>query len=310
MISEEDAQRVSEKSDGIPLWYLGLHFMAIVLGGWATWQLYPHWSFVLILLVHAVILGFLFAPLHECAHGTAFKTRWLNEVALWWVAIVYIMPPNYFRYFHLGHHRYTQIVGRDPSLVLPEPANFRQYLWYNAGLWFWWRNIAWICKHAVGSISSVSQHYVPAKKRHILVLEARILVGVYAAVAITAYSYDVGLVLFLCWLLPRILGEPVQRMMRVAEHVGCAENADSFKNTRTTISHPLIHAIAWQMPYHAEHHLFPNAPFYRLSKLHKLIGDQLIVEPRGYIMGQVDIIKNLLNRPTNQSRAGTHGPML
>ena len=83
-----------------------------------------------------MVIGFLFSPLHECAHGTAFKTRWLNESALWITALVYIVPPYYFRYFHLGHHRYTQVQGKDPSLVLPEPANVGQYVWYCLGLWF------------------------------------------------------------------------------------------------------------------------------------------------------------------------------
>ena len=44
--------------------------------------------------------------------------------------------------YFLGHHRFTQVPGKDPSLVLvlPTPATFGQYLWYCAGLWFWWRN--------------------------------------------------------------------------------------------------------------------------------------------------------------------------
>ena len=137
-----------------------------------------------VLLVHSFVIGFLFSPLHECAHTTAFKTRWLNEAALWIVAVVYIVPPYFFRYFHLGHHRFTQVQGKDPSLVLPEPATFKQYLWYCGGLWFWWRNITWIAKHAVGVVDPSSADYVPARKLGLMVREARVLTAIYVGVAI------------------------------------------------------------------------------------------------------------------------------
>ena len=48
------------------------------------------------------------------------------------------------------------------------------------------------------------------------------------------------------------------------------------------------------MPYHAEHHLFPNVPFHALPAAHALVGDRVVVEPRGYLAGQRQIIRRLL----------------
>ena len=59
-----------------------------------------------------------------------------------------------------------------------------------------------------------------------------------------------------------------------------------------------MNAIAWQMPYHAEHHLFPNVPFHALPAVHALVADRVVVEPRGYLAGQRRIIRRLLDADT------------
>jgi fatty acid desaturase len=261
-------------------------------------------------LLHAFVIGFLFSPLHECAHSTAFKSRWLNETVLWIVAIVYIVPPYYFRYFHLGHHRFTQVPGKDPSLVLPQPANFRQYLWYCAGLWFWWRNINWIIRHTFGSVHPSSADYVPKQRRGLMVLEARIMIMIYLFIVLNAWAGGFMSMLLVCWILPRFFGEPIQRIIRVAEHVGCAETPDLLDNTRTTLTSGFINALAWQMPYHAEHHLFPNVPFHQLPTLHKRVGKKVIVEKEGYIKGQQKIIAMLKNSSGGNESVSSGAPML
>lgn len=303
LVSQADIERLSRRSDALGLLYFCGHYTLIALGAWLTWHLYPGVAFVPIFLVHAFIIGFLFSPLHECAHGTAFRSRCLNETVLWITAIVYVVPPYFFRYFHLGHHRYTQMPGKDPSLVLPEPATFAQYLWYSAGLWFWWRNITWMVKHALGFVDPSSELYVPKSRRGLMVVEARVMVGLYTLIGVVALASGFGTELVVCWLLPRFLGEPIQRFVRVAEHVGCAESPDLLTNTRTTLSNWAVNAIAWQMPYHAEHHLFPNVPFHALPALHRLVASRIVVEPRGYIAGQREIISMLRSHAPQPGRA-------
>lgn len=296
LVSSTDVETLSRRSDSAGLAYFVGHYTLINLSAWLTWEAFPGSLFVPALLLNAFVIGFLFSPLHECAHGTAFRTRWLNETVLWITGIVYVVPPYFFRYFHLGHHRYTQIQGKDPSLVLPEPATFRQYLWYCAGLWFWWRNVRWVLRHAAGIVDPSSALYVPKGKRRLLVLEARIMVGVYVFIGVAANLNGLGLALLICWLLPRFLGEPIQRVLRVAEHVGCTEDSNLMSNTRTTLSNRFVNAIAWQMPYHSEHHLYPNVPFHALPALHELVGSHVVVEPRGYIEGQRKIVAMLRSK--------------
>ena len=304
LVDASVVERLSRRTNLHGLVYLLGHYLLIGLGGWLCWTTFPGPLFWPAFAFQAVVTGFLFSPLHECAHSSAFRSRGLNEAALWVTALVYIVPPSYFRYFHLGHHRYTQVPGKDPSLVLPEPATFGQYLWYCAGLWFWWRNLSWMVKHACGFVHPASAIYVPVSRRGLMVTESRIMVLLYAALFASAAYFGFLWVLVVAWIAPRVAGEPIQRIIRVAEHVGCDESPDLLRNTRTTLTNRMVNAIAWQMPYHAEHHLFPNVPFHALPALHEHVAGRVVMEPRGYIAGQWQIIRNLLDSNTGDRRPG------
>jgi fatty acid desaturase len=41
--------------------------------------------------------------------------------------------------------------------------------------------------------------------------------------------------------------------------------------------------IAWNMPYHAEHHVCPAVPFHKLPELHGLMRTELKETAQGYI---------------------------
>ena len=92
----------------------GILFYLALGSGWLLWPA---------MFLHGIMLSHLFAPLHETSHGTAFRTRWINESVLWFCGIVTIWPPIYFRYDHAGHHTYAQVPGKDPELVLPAPRS-------------------------------------------------------------------------------------------------------------------------------------------------------------------------------------------
>ena len=75
-------------------------------------------------------------------------------------------------------------------------------------------------------------------------------------------------VLFWVWILPCLPGQPVLRLYLLAEHGRCPFVADMLKNTRTTFTNRIVRFLAWNMPYHVEHHTLPQVPFHRLPDLH------------------------------------------
>ena len=83
----------------------------------------------------------------------------------------------------------------------------------------------------------------------------------------------------------------------MAEHTGCEEAPDIMRNTRTTLTVAPLRWIGWQMPFHVEHHLFPNVPFHALPKLHQRMGDRIEhLETDGYVRGHLKILSALAHR--------------
>ena len=68
----------------------------------------------------------------------------------------------------------------------------------------------------------------------------------------------------------------------MAEHGRCAHIANIFANTRTTYTTALVRWLAWNMPYHAEHHAMPNVPFHKLPEVNALCAAHLRETEAGY----------------------------
>lgn len=84
------------------------------------------------------------------------------------------------------------------------------------------------------------------------------------------------------WLLPVLLGQPALRLFLLAEHGDCPQVANMFENTRTTFTTAVVRFLAWNMPYHVEHHVYPAVPFHQLPQLHQRMRDELRVTADGY----------------------------
>lgn len=274
LLEKRERKRLTRRNDAVGLVYLTGHFAAIALGGVAVYFSLGTLMLLPVMWAHGIVLACLFAPMHECSHGAAFRTRWLNEAVYAVVSLVYISQPTWYRYRHAVHHTYTQIQGKDPSMVLPSPTTLRHYFGQLSGWRFWTTFPVVITRHAMGSMRSQDSWYVPKSDLPRIYNEARLMLACYAAVAAGAI-YIGSWAPLVYWLIPRMMGEPLQRWMRVAEHKGCEEGTDVRTNTRSTRTNPLLRALCWNMTYHSEHHVCPQVPFFRLPALNKLIGDRL-----------------------------------
>jgi fatty acid desaturase len=53
----------------------------------------------------------------------------------------------------------------------------------------------------------------------------------------------------------------------------------------------------WNMPYHAEHHLYPSIPFHALPRAHNYIKDKILHLDNGYLAVNQDIVASLGQAP-------------
>jgi fatty acid desaturase len=65
------------------------------------------------------------------------------------------------------------------------------------------------------------------------------------------------------------------------------------ENSRTTRSLAAIRRLAWNMPYHAEHHACPALPFHALPAAHRLLRGRIAVQATGYIAVNREILAGL-----------------
>lgn len=249
------------------------------------------WWVVPAMAVHAIVMAFLFAPAHECSHGTPFRNRTLNETVYWIVCLIYLVPPTFFRYSHANHHTHTQIRGKDLDMM-PERMTVWSYLYYVTAARFWMRNGRWFLCHPFGAIAPTERHFLPASEIPRVVREARIIMALYAGIAALSIYTGSAAALFL-WIIPRLAGEPVMRWVRIAEHAECEEGPDLRTNTRTTRTSAFMRFLFWNMSFHAEHHLCPMVPFHALGRLHQQIGDQLHPVGQGYPAVHAEVLRKV-----------------
>ena len=291
-IDKAALKALSRRSNAAGLRQLAGHGAGLVATGIAiAWAQGSIWL-IPALLVHGVVLIFLFAPLHECIHRTAFASRRLNDAVARVCGLVLMLPPDFFRAFHFAHHRHTQDPTRDPELATAKPATLGAYLLLASGLPYWRERTATLVRHARGH---VDEAFIPPRQRPAIVREARIALLVYAG--ITAGSLAAGTwVAVLYWLGPVVLGQPALRLYLMAEHTGCPLVPDMLRNSRTTHTTWLMRRLAWNMPYHVEHHAYPALPFHGLAAAHELLKDKIAVQAPGYIAVHREILVGLRDR--------------
>ena len=261
-------------SDRAGLWHLAGPLGAVLAVGIAIAVGVPGWW--VLLPVQGVLIVFLFTLEHEATHKTPFRTLWLNEWAGRLAGFLLVLPFEWFRYFHLAHHRWTNIEGRDPELDGGKPETRGAWLWHVYGMPYLASQLRLMAALLRGRAEG---DYLPVGAKARMVAEARWMVMGYVLVAGSLIWSSVALWV---WVLPVILGQPVLRLYLLAEHGDCPRVASMFENTRTVFTTALVRFLAWNMPYHAEHHVYPAVPFHKLPALHGLMREELRITAAGY----------------------------
>jgi len=264
---------LTARAPGQGLLHLAGHLGALALTGAGIALAVPGWP--LLLPLHGVLLVFLFTLQHECTHRTPFASDALCDAAGHVIGALLLNPFLWFRAFHLAHHRHTNQPG-DPELAFPKPVSRTQFWWHVSGLPLWWGAVRLVFRLARGG---ERPPYLTDRTRKRAEAEARMLLALYALAALSLLVSP--LVLWL-WVIPALLGQPFLRLYLLAEHGDCPQVADMFANTRTTLTTAVVRRLAWNMPYHTEHHVLPTVPFHNLPALHGLIRDHLKVTADGY----------------------------
>jgi fatty acid desaturase len=253
----------------------------------AALALAARWPGVLTFTVAVIVIGgrqlALAVLMHEAAHRTLFRSRWLNDtLADWLCARPVWTDVARYREHHLAHHAHAG-TERDPdgSLVEPFPTSrrslVRKLLRDLAGVTGLKRvvglalmdaeriaynvsgDVRWLPRRALfWHIGKLARNAAPA-----LVTNLVLFATLWALSAAWVYA-----VWGIAWLTTYGL---FLRIRSIAEHACTEGGPDPLRHTRTTHASWLARMTVapHQVAYHLEHHLLPTVPYFRLAAMHR-----------------------------------------
>jgi fatty acid desaturase len=275
-VQRNEMKQLMKRSDDAAIRDTLLWFALIIgsaLGGiyfWGSWWCVPFF------FVYGVLYGSSSdSRWHECGHGTAFKTNWMNVVVYEIASFMVMRNSTAWKWSHARHHTDTVIVGRDAEIAVMRPPDLLKVVLLFTGYLDFRYGFTALFRQAFGKLSDDEKSYIPESERPRVLTVARWHMLIYA-VAIAA---AVCLWSFLPLMLiagPRIYGSWHMYLTGLLQHIGLADNVTDHRlNSRTVYMNPVSQWIYWNMNYHVEHHMFPMVPYYALPRLHELLKHDL-----------------------------------
>ena len=296
-IPRKDLKALMKRSDGPALRDTALWFGLLILSGaggiyfWGTWWCVPFF------LVYGILYGSSSdSRWHEAGHGTAFKTRWMNDALYNVASFMIFREPTIWRWSHTRHHTDTIIVGRDPEIAAPRPPDIASLLLNLFALKNSVRTVRHLFLHAGGRMTPEEMTFVPETERPKVYRTARIWLAILACVILACLVMQSILPAMLIGL-PTIYGGFMTIFFGLTQHAGLAEDVlDHRLNSRTVYMNPIFRFLYWNMNYHIEHHMFPMVPYHALPGLHAAIKDDCPEPYPSTIAAYREIIPALLRQ--------------
>jgi fatty acid desaturase len=275
-IDKKALKQLMTRKDGPAIRDTALWFLALGISGLAAMQLWGSIWCVPFFFIYGVLYGSAGdSRWHECGHGTAFKTQWMNKSVYHIACFMMMRNPVVWRWSHTRHHADTIVVGRDPEIALMRPADLMRIGLNFFGLIDTINGVKDMFRIGFNGLNEAERSYVPDGQAKSAILTARIWIGIYIVTLIGVIEMGSILPLMLIGL-PRIYGAWHHVLTGLLQHGGLAENVtDHRANTRTVMMNPISRFIYWNMNYHIEHHMFLMVPYHALPKLHELVKHDL-----------------------------------
>ena len=217
-----------------------------------------------------------FAILHECGHGNAAKSSWINTLIGHYASIFCFLPFLPWKYIHQQHHIWSGHLDKDP--VLKTLNQWQKSKKIPRLVHFAWRS--WV------PLSGFLQHFVYwsyplkiIKATHINILtKIKCMISVlllpmtyliiynYCSPYIHIKDFAVGILLYLV----------MTELVNLPHHV----NLPTFKKKLPVWEQMLVTRSCYypvfvseccvlNFNFHIEHHLYPHAPWYKLRTIRK-----------------------------------------
>lgn len=245
---------------------------------------------------------FAFAGQHEFLHRNAFKSKWINDLCLFYTGVFCFEFGKHERVMHKQHHTYTNHIYKDPELTsyydrsILENEGFRNIPLSRWGYIRQFLDIPYTFKCRLGRIffsacgiavdysgtgwsldewSYGEESGIMADLQRTAILQIMHYAAFFAYFGQTSQGRQE---LVFWWIAPVLLGYPVVNYFRNLEHADCevSKEPNCLRNTRSVRSNILVRLLLWDTGFHCEHHCYPMVPFFNLHKLNELMYESML----------------------------------
>lgn len=277
-LSSSQLAELRKKND----FYAAASTLSVFIGLTLSVTLYITWPSFATLAVAFILVGALQHHLliiqHETLHFTLFSPRWLNE-GVGHLSSYMIGFTMRYRKQHMQHHQYLGF-AQDPDLKnyisYPDRRFFvidalTSVLGLAAARQFVQQNLL--------SSSADKQRRQDIPRKSASFDRGLIGVGITQLALLGTLSYfSSPLTYFLIWILPLLtVAKSLAHFRNVAEHLQVRDVGDPEMSRYRSIRSNWLEAFFFapmNFNYHAEHHLYPQIPFYNLPLASKLLFQQ------------------------------------
>jgi len=291
-LDRKQMKALMRRSDRPGLIWLAQWAAMLGAGAYAIHTTMGTWWVVPVFLAYSIVLAVpSYALSHESAHGTAFRSRWLNELVFWISSFIYFEEPYHRRYAHAGHHTYTMLRGQDTQQAMDKPLMMSGWVKEVSGIGYYTDGIKSMVMYSLGRIDPKIAGVTPESEWPKLIWGARAFVAGYVALIAIAIVFETWIpVIYL--ILPRLIGGPIMILFTLIQHVDMEEDdLDIRKSTRSFETNWLGRFLYMNMNYHIEHHLYPTVPFHALPALSKALDGQLPRPDQGMVATNWKVFK-------------------
>ena len=307
-LDKKTLKQLTLRSDRPGLIYLGLWALFLVASGVLLFFSQGTWAVVPAVILYGAILTVpAYSLSHECAHGTAFRSRWLNELVFWATSFVFFEPPHFRRYAHARHHTYTWIREMDAQMPFSTPLTLKGWLLEVSDLGQYVYDGRHMLRNALGRFDPEVVDFAPASELPKLKWESRIFLALYLALAVAAAAGTLWILTFL--VIPRLVGGVTMQLYTIIQHAELAENQpDLTKSTRSFTTNWFGDFLYANMSSHLEHHLYPVVPFHALPRLREALRDQLPQPSRGLWRTNAEVLAAVWRRSLGRAAVADRNP--
>ena len=300
-IEKKQLKALAKRSNKPGLIYIAQWFVALLVTGSLVWAtLGTIWVWPAMLLYGAFYAVPSYSMSHETAHGTAFKSRWLNETVLWISSLIYVEEPLHRRYTHTNHHTHTWHVGVDSQMPFDTPMDFKGWVADISGYSLARFHVQVMFQLATKRYTDMMRSVVPEHEFPKLTLNARLFLAIYLVIVALIASGIMWPLWFI--VLPRVIASPIMRLFTLIQHVEMQENSPSIlESTRSFRTTWLGEFLYMRMNHHIEHHLYPQVPFYSLPELTEVLGDQVPEPDPGFWKTNWEVLSVVFRRSLGKS---------